>query len=154
VKTLPADPLERIGLAEFGSRLRSGATTSESATRAYLDRIAALQPRLDAFVHVAADRAVEQARGVDRMLAAGADLGPPMGVPVAVKDLFTVDGMPMPKCGSRVDIGDLIEPEGEFIDRLKRAGCVILGKTRMTEFAFGLVNLPGARPRPRSMRPG
>src|SRR5262249_37326030 len=86
------------------------------------------------------------ARGVDRLLASGTDLGPLMGVPVTVKDLFTVEGMGRPKLGSALDVDDLVEPEGAFIRRLKRAGCIILGTTRMTEFAFGLVNLPEPPP--------
>lgn len=141
MKSLPADPLEGITLAQFAARLRSGEVTSESATRAYLERIARLEPRVDAFVHVAVDSALEQARAVDRLLAAGTDLGPLMGVPIAIKELLTVEGMPVPRCGSNVDISDLIAPEGEFVARLRRAGCVFLGKTRMTEFAFGLVNV-------------
>lgn len=146
MKTLPADPLEGITLAEFGRRLRDGRTTSESATRAYLERIAMLDPRVNAFVHVAGEHALEQSRAIDRLLTSGTDLGPLMGVPVAVKDLLTVDGMPRPTCGSNVDIAELVEPEGEFVRRLKRAGCVILGKTRMTEFAFGLVNVTHPTP--------
>lgn len=141
IKSLPADPLEGISIAEFGAQLRSGARSAEATTLAYLERITLLDPRLHAFVHVATGQAVAQARAVDRLLAAGTDLGPLMGVPVAVKDLFTVEGMPLPKCGSNVDIGDLVGPEGPFVRRLKQAGCVILGKTRMTEFAFGLFNL-------------
>lgn len=141
MRPLPPDPLDGIGLEAFGRRLRTGETSAELATRAYLERIALLDARLGAFVHVAAERAIEQARAIDRLLASGTDLGPLMGVPVAVKDLLTVEGMPLPKCGSNLDVSDLVEPEGEFVRRLKRAGCVLLGKTRMTEFAFGLVNL-------------
>ena len=141
MSALPADPLDGITLAEFGRRLRGGSITSERATRNYLERIALLDPKIGAFVHIAGERALEQAIALDRLLASGTDLGPLMGVPIAVKDLITVDGMPRPRCGSEVDISDLVEPEGEFARRLKRAGCVILGKTRMTEFAFGLVNV-------------
>jgi aspartyl-tRNA(Asn)/glutamyl-tRNA(Gln) amidotransferase subunit A len=145
VASLPEDPLQGGTLADFARRLRRGEISAESATRAYLERIALLG-RVNAFVHVAADRALEQARAMDRLLAAGTDLGPLMGVPVAVKDLLTVDGMPLPTCGSRVDIAELVQPEGEIVRRLKRAGCVLLGKTRMTEFAFGLVNLTHPTP--------
>jgi len=143
---LPADPLAGIGIAEYGARLRAGAVTAEAATAAYLARIALLDGKLEAFVHVAGAQAMEQARAVDRLLASGTDLGPLMGVPVAVKDLFSIEGMPASRCGSRVDISDLVEPEGEFVRRLKRAGCVILGKTRMTEFAAGLVNMTHPTP--------
>ena len=141
MKNLPADPLDGSSIAEFGIRLRRGEISAEFATEQYLARIAMLEPRLSAFSHVARERALGAARGIDRLLASGTDLGPLMGVPIAVKDLFTVDGMPLPRLGSNLDVSDLIEPEGSFIKRLKRAGCVILGKTRMTEFAFGLVNL-------------
>lgn len=143
---LPADPVAAIGLAGYGAKLRDGTITAEAATLAYLERIALLDGRLQAFVHVAAEQALEQARAMDRLLASGTDLGALMGVPVAVKDLFSVSGMPASRCGSRVDIADLVEPEGEFVRRLKRAGCVILGKTRMTEFAFGLVNMTHPTP--------
>ena len=143
---LPADPLAGMDIAEYGARLRGGAITAEAATLAYLERIALLDGKLQSFVHVAGEPALEQARAVDRLLASGSDLGPLMGVPVAVKDLFSIAGMPVSRCGSRVDIADLVEPEGEFVRRLKRAGCVILGKTRMTEFAAGLVNLTHPTP--------
>jgi aspartyl-tRNA(Asn)/glutamyl-tRNA(Gln) amidotransferase subunit A len=143
---LPADPVAAGGLAGYGAKLRDGSITAEAATLAYLERIALLDGRLRAFVHVAGDQALQQARAMDRLLASGTDLGPLMGVPVAVKDLFSITGMPASRCGSRVDIADLLEPEGEFVRRLKRAGCVLLGKTRMTEFAFGLVNLTHPTP--------
>jgi aspartyl-tRNA(Asn)/glutamyl-tRNA(Gln) amidotransferase subunit A len=68
------------------------------------------------------------------------NLGPLMGVPVAVKDLFSVDGMPT-TAGSRLEVQDLVPAQGSFVDALLRAGCVILGKTRTTEFALGGFNL-------------
>ncbi|MDO8595384.1 MAG: amidase, partial [Sulfuricaulis sp.] len=138
---LPPDPLDGCSIAEFGIRLRRGDITCEAATRSYLARIECLESKLNAFTHVADEQALHDARAIDGLLAGGVDLGPLMGVAVAVKDLFTVDGMPLPTVGSKLDVSDLIEPEGTFVKRLKRAGCVILGKTRMTEFAFGLVNL-------------
>lgn len=143
--SLPADPIEGHGIAGFARRVRQGATSFAAAADAYLGRIARLDGTIQAFVHVDAEGARAAARGFDDLLRAGHDLGPLMGVPVAVKDLFTVAGMPV-RCGSRVDISDLVRPEGSFVARLRRAGCVILGKTRTTEFASGGMNLTHTTP--------
>lgn len=140
MKTLPQDPIQHTGIAQFGIHLRRGDISSEAVTRQYLERIAALNPKLAAYVHVATEAAVEAARGIDRLIKGGTDLGPLMGVPIAVKDIFTVAGMPT-RAGSKMDISDLVATEGSFITSLKRQGCVILGKTRTIEFAAGAQNV-------------
>ena len=133
---MPPDPFADGGLPAFARRLRAGDVTAEETTGACLDRIDALEPSLNAFEHVARERALATARTLDNALAAGIDLGPLMGVPVAVKDLIAVDGMPT-TAGSNVDVSDLIGAEGGFVRRMKQAGCVIVGKTRTVEFALG-----------------
>jgi aspartyl-tRNA(Asn)/glutamyl-tRNA(Gln) amidotransferase subunit A len=140
VTTLPADPLASGSIAAYARRLRQGEITVAAATRAYLDRIAALDPKLGAYQHVAAGPALADAQALDRLLAAGRDLGPLTGVPVAIKDIFAVDGMPT-TAGSRLDVADLIGPEGPFVKRLREAGCVILGKVKTVEFALGAVGI-------------
>ncbi len=136
MKAPPPDPLEDGGIPAFGERLRAGATTAEAVTTAYLDRITALDGRLRAYEYVARETALATARSLDRLLAAGTDLGPLMGVAVAIKDIVAVDGMPT-TAGSNLDVADLIGPEGGFVKKLKRAGCVLLGKVKTTEFAIG-----------------
>ena len=136
VRALPPDPMADGGIAAFGRRLREGETTATATTEDFLARIAALDGRLGAFEHVAPGMALAAARAIDGALAAGTDLGPLMGVPVAIKDLVAVEGMPT-TAGSYLDVTDMIGPEGTLVRRLKRAGCVILGKTRTVEFAFG-----------------
>jgi aspartyl-tRNA(Asn)/glutamyl-tRNA(Gln) amidotransferase subunit A len=133
---LAEDPLEAGGIASFGRRFRRGETTAEAAVEAYLARISALDPRLGAFEHVAGEDALAAARALDRLIATGTDLGPLMGVAVAVKDIIAVDGMPT-TAGSNLDVTDIIGPEGPFVKALRRAGCVILGKTVTEEFARG-----------------
>lgn len=145
--TLVPDPLEGGGIRLFGERLRRGEITSEQATMAYLSRIRALDPALGAFEHVAGESALAIARALDRLLASGTDLGPLMGVPVAVKDLIAVEGMPT-TAGSNLDLGDLIGSEGSFVRALKRAGSVILGKTKTVEFAFGVTGVSTPRGTP------
>ena len=136
MKTLPPNPFARLSLAEFGARLRKREITAESATSALLDRIELLNPKLNAFHFVARNAALATAREVDRQLKNCTDLGPLMGVPVAVKDLYVVDGMPT-NAGSSLDVHDVTPPEGSFVKALKRSGCIILGKTRTSEFALG-----------------
>ena len=126
--------------------LRRGAFTAETAVRAFLDRIAAENDVLDAFTFVDADGAIAAARAVDLHLKARTDLGPLMGVPVALKDLYAATGLPM-TAGSRVDISDRTPREGPIVETLKRGGAIILGKTRTTEFAFGTYNPTHPTPR-------
>lgn len=149
--SIPDDPLVSAGgLRNVGVMLRSGSITSEQLTQAYLDRIHKLDSSLVAFEHVAAEQALATARAMDCLLSAGTDLGPLMGIPISVKDLFTVKGMPM-TAGSHVDVSDITDPnEGPFIQALRQAGCVILGKTRMVEFAFGITGVSQPRGTPRN----
>ena len=125
--TIPPDPFTDGGLPAFARRLRSGNVSAEETVAACLDRIEALEPSLNAFEHLAGESALASARALDRTLAAGIDLGPLMGVPVAVKDLIAVEGMPT-TAGSNVDVSDLIGLEVDpddwqpLRDRLEAAG--------------------------------
>jgi aspartyl-tRNA(Asn)/glutamyl-tRNA(Gln) amidotransferase subunit A len=134
-KGVPADPLGGTSLSSFGAKFRSGEMSSEAITRAYLARIAAVEPRIGCFIHVATDAALASARAIDALAKAGVDLGPLMGVPVALKDLFFVDNMPT-RAGTNIDIGDLVGPEDGVVRGLRRGGAVIIGKTKQSEFAF------------------
>jgi len=134
-----------LGLRALTESLREGRLSAVGLTQAALARIDALEPKLQAFTHLDAARAMAQAQAIDAQRATGVDLGPLMGVPVAVKDLFSVDGMPT-TAGSRLDVQDLVPGQGSFVNALQRAGCIILGKTRTTEFALGGFNLNSAPP--------
>jgi aspartyl-tRNA(Asn)/glutamyl-tRNA(Gln) amidotransferase subunit A len=140
---LPPDPLADCDIEELGHRLRGGVVSSESLVAAYLARIEAVNHRLHAYTFIDAERALKAARHIDGLLRSGIDLGPLMGMPVSIKDFLSVDGMPT-RVGSRLECLDLFEPEGSFVKALKRAGCIVLGKTRTTEFAFGGINLTHA----------
>lgn len=135
-----ADPMDGLDIAALAQAIRSGRTTAERVTRACLDRIAQLDPALGAFAHVATDQALAAARAVDAVIAAGGDPGPLGGVPVAVKDILAVDGMPTTG-GSLIDVTGICGPEGQFIARLRATGAVILGKVKTVEFAFGATGI-------------
>src|SRR5262249_60362558 len=90
----PLDYARRMRTLEaLAAALRARAITSVHATRECLDRIARLDPALNAFITVTAEPALAQARGADAERAAGLDLGPLHGVPIALKDLFDTAGI-------------------------------------------------------------
>ena len=142
---LPDHPFENLTLAEYGARLRRGAISAEEITRTLLGRIEALNPKLGAYTFVARETALATASAMDSLLKAGTDLGPLMGVPVAVKDLYFVDSMP-PTAGSKLDVSEMVHGEGPFIRALKAGGCIVLGKTWTSEFALGGISLTQRMP--------
>lgn len=81
---LPKDPILSGGIEEYGKRLRSGKITAQKAVETYLERIAILNPKLDAFEYVAEKQALSNAIAIDSLLQNGVDLGPLMGVPKSV----------------------------------------------------------------------
>ena len=130
------DELITMTAAELSAAMAAGDVSAADVTEAHLDRIAAVDDRVRAFLHVAADDARARAREVDARRKAGEPLGPLAGVPVAVKDLFATVGMPT-TCGSKI-LGDWHPPyESTITQRLRNAGAILIGKTNMDEFAMG-----------------
>src|SRR5689334_11766060 len=128
--------LFRMTAAEIAEAVRGGEVSAAEVTGAHLARIEQVDPRVRAFLHVAADQARAAARAVDQRRAAGEPLGPLAGVPLALKDVFTTKDMPT-TCGSAI-LGDWLPPyDATITRRLRDAGVVILGKTNMDEFAMG-----------------
>jgi aspartyl-tRNA(Asn)/glutamyl-tRNA(Gln) amidotransferase subunit A len=127
--------LALLGAAEIARRVAQREVSAEEVTRAHLDRLREVEPALDAFLHVDEERTLARARRVDGLLS-NADPGPLAGVPVAVKDLLHVDGMPT-TCGSRILEGYRPPFTATAVERLLHAGAVVIGKTNMDEFAMG-----------------
>ncbi|RKS10762.1 aspartyl/glutamyl-tRNA(Asn/Gln) amidotransferase subunit A [Nocardiopsis sp. Huas11] len=127
-----------IGLtaAELGTAIGTGEVSSEEATTAYLDRVSSVDGEIGAFLHVDRDVALAQARAVDARRAAGDELGPLAGVPVAHKDVFSTTDMPT-TAASKILEGWRPPYDATVTARLREAGLVILGKTNMDEFAMG-----------------
>jgi aspartyl-tRNA(Asn)/glutamyl-tRNA(Gln) amidotransferase subunit A len=128
--------LTRLTAAELSAAMTAGEVSAVEVTDAHLARIDAVEPRLHAFLHVAADRARAVARRIDDRRSAGDVLGPLAGVPLALKDLFTTTDMPT-TCGSRILDGWQPPYDATVTRRLRQAGVVILGKSNMDEFAMG-----------------
>jgi aspartyl-tRNA(Asn)/glutamyl-tRNA(Gln) amidotransferase subunit A len=116
--------------------IADGEVSAVEVARAHLDRIAAVDDRVHAFLHVDTEGALAAAEKVDTARAAGEPLGPLAGVPVAVKDVVTTRGVPS-TAGSKILEGWKPPYDATIVSRMKDAGLVILGKTNMDEFAMG-----------------
>jgi aspartyl-tRNA(Asn)/glutamyl-tRNA(Gln) amidotransferase subunit A len=130
-----ANELHWMGAAQAAAAVRAREVSAEEMVRAHLDRIASLDPSLGAFLAVTADRALARARRVDGLLS-NTDPGPLAGVPLAVKDVFDVEGVPT-TCGSRILEGYRPPFTATAVARLEAAGAIVLGKTNLDEFAMG-----------------
>jgi aspartyl-tRNA(Asn)/glutamyl-tRNA(Gln) amidotransferase subunit A len=130
------DDLTLSSVSELAQAIRAGKVGPVEATRAYLDRIARLDPTLHAYITVDADGALAAAAVLEREAAAGAWRGPLHGVPLAHKDLFLIPGLPT-SCGTRTPDYFVGAPPCTAVARLQAAGALTLGKLNMTELALG-----------------
>jgi aspartyl-tRNA(Asn)/glutamyl-tRNA(Gln) amidotransferase subunit A len=122
--------------AEMSVALAKGEVTSVALTKQHLDRIADVDQKVKAFLHVDNENALAQAAAVDADRAAGKELSPLAGVPLALKDVLAQEGVPT-TAGSKILQGWKPPYDSTVVAKLKAAGVVILGKTNMDEFAMG-----------------
>ena len=127
--------LAALSATEAAAEIARGAISAEEYTRACLDRIAAVENDVRAFIHLDPDHALAQARALDRHKAEGGRIGPLHGVPVGIKDIFDTADYPT-ECGSPILAGRRPQADAAAVRRLREAGAVIIGKTATTEFAY------------------
>ncbi|GAA1238822.1 Asp-tRNA(Asn)/Glu-tRNA(Gln) amidotransferase subunit GatA [Pseudonocardia alaniniphila] len=132
-----SEELTRLSAAELAEKIHSREVSAVEVAQAHLDRIAAVDDEVHAFLHVATDAALASAAMVDESLDAGtAPASPLAGVPLALKDVFTTLDMPT-TAGSKILDGWRPPYDATVASRLRAAGITILGKTNMDEFAMG-----------------
>jgi aspartyl-tRNA(Asn)/glutamyl-tRNA(Gln) amidotransferase subunit A len=122
--------------AELGAMIAAGEVSAAEVAGAHLDRMAEVEPKVQAFLHVDRETTLEQARAVDARIRAGERLGPLAGVPIAHKDIFATRDMPT-TAASKILEGWHPPYDATVTRRLREAGLVILGKTNLDEFAMG-----------------
>ncbi len=137
-----------FSISQLAELLQRRAVSPVEVTRAYLDRIQALDPQLNSYLTVTAERALQDARAAETQIQRGNYLGPLHGVPLAHKDIIATKGVKT-TCASKVLKDATPDYDATVIERLHAAGSVLLGKLNMNEFAtispsvyFGRVNNP------------
>ena len=131
--------LTSLDITQLADLLRSRKVSSAEVTDAYLDRIERHDPQLRAYIAVTADLARRAARTADQEIAAGNYRGPVHGVPLGIKDLYDLAGMPT-TMGSKILRDNVAAEDAGVVAKLKAAGAVILGKHNLHEFAFGITS--------------
>ena len=130
--------MTETSLSALAAQLAARQVSSRELAQQYLDRIAALNPAINAFITVDAEKTLVEAAAADALRAAG-NAGPLTGVPIAHKDIFCTDGW-LTTCGSKM-LHNFVAPyDAHVIQRFKAAGMPSLGKTNMDEFAMGSSN--------------
>ena len=133
------DDIAFASIDEVGGGYRAGRFSPVEVTKLCLGRIARLDGALNAFITVLGDAALEAAERAARELADGHDRGPLHGIPVAIKDLIDMAGVPT-TFASRAEPGYVGKQDAALVTSLRRSGAVIIGKTNLLEFAYGLVH--------------
>ena len=131
-----ADDLTQLTIAEAGKRIAARTLSPVDLTRAYLERIEKLNPRVNAYITVTGDAALAQARALEAELAAGKSRGPLHGIPLGLKDNIDTAGV-LTTAASAVYASRVPSADAPVVTKLRDAGAVFLGKLNMHEFAYG-----------------
>ena len=133
---MAANELTDLTIAELASSIEGKRVSPAELTEAYLGRIEAVNPALNAYITVTADRARDDARRAEDEIARGEYRGPLHGIPIGLKDLYATEGI-RTTAGSKILADWVPEKDSTAARRLREAGSVLLGKLNTHEFAWG-----------------
>lgn len=128
--------LNWLGASDLAAAYAARRVSPVDAVEAALGRIAAVDRRLNAFIRVDGEAALDAARQAERELMQGRSRGPLHGVPVGIKDLIDIAGLPT-TCHSKILLEHVAKHDAAVIGRLREAGAILIGKLALHEFAIG-----------------
>src|SRR5690348_11695094 len=123
-------------IEQLAPQIKSGRLSPVALTKAYLERIEALDPKVNCFITITRNLAMEQAEKAEQEIKSKQYRGPLHGIPYAVKDLISTKGI-RTTWGSRLFLSQIPDYDAAVIERLRDAGGILLGKLSMTELAGG-----------------
>src|SRR5262245_15618072 len=140
-------------IAELGKALRSREVTAVEVAQSAITAVEADEAELNAFITVTSERALDEAHSVDEQRARGVELGPLMGIPWAIKDVFATEGART--TGGSDPLADFAPtPDADIVRSLKAAGAVLVGKTNLHELGWGLSPTIGRTNNPHDLARG
>jgi len=128
--------LNTLSVHQLSELLEKKELSSLELTSAYLDRISQVEGTIRAFVTVTNEEAIKQTKAIDEMRARGEKISPLTGIPMAIKDDICTDGIKT-TCASKILYNYIPPFDAAAVERLKKAGAVLVGKTNMDEFSMG-----------------
>jgi aspartyl-tRNA(Asn)/glutamyl-tRNA(Gln) amidotransferase subunit A len=129
-------PLHWLSASDIAKAYAARTLSPTELTQALLQRIEKLQPKLHAFIRLDAEAAMDAARTAESELAAGRVRGPLHGIPVGIKDIIDVAGLPTTG-HSKILVGNIAKQDAVCVSKLRAAGAIIMGKLSTHEFAIG-----------------
>ena len=130
---MPVSELTSLSATQIAELVRKRSVSPVEVIEAYLAQIERLNPKLNAFVQVDAERALEAARSAAQSVLSGHEIGPLHGVPVSIKSSIEVAGLRC-EAGTKLRVGHVAQTDAPLVQRLRAAGAIVLGTTNTPEF--------------------
>jgi aspartyl-tRNA(Asn)/glutamyl-tRNA(Gln) amidotransferase subunit A len=136
---MTATPIYKLTIVELSEMIRDRHVSCLEVVEEYLERIRKHNSKLNAYITIDEEGALKEARKLDELIKEGKYLGPLHGIPIAIKDLIDVKGLPT-TCGSKNLANNVASRDAKLVSELRKNGAIIIGKTNCHEFGIGATN--------------